>query len=230
MAVLGPNGAGKSTMIKVLTGETEPSAGTVWRHPNMRVAYVAQHAFHHIDQHLDKTPNEYIRWRYEIGEDRENLSKVNRQVCIPASLLPDPSLCDCSFANATKYVLNIFGSVPFIHINQGVLDHGYSLYVVHQMNWSVQQNNYRAGLYKERITVWLSMSSLAVLWHQVTEEEKLKMQAQHKMEDGTKRVVDKLISRRKMKKTYEYEVQWQNSSPDQNTWIARDKCALFLKA
>ena len=42
VAVLGPNGAGKSTMIKVLTGELEPSFGNVWRHPNMRVAYVAQ--------------------------------------------------------------------------------------------------------------------------------------------------------------------------------------------
>ncbi len=50
VAVLGPNGAGKSTMIKVLTGELEPSYGNVWRHPNMRVAYVAQHAFHHIEQ------------------------------------------------------------------------------------------------------------------------------------------------------------------------------------
>ena len=50
VAVLGPNGAGKSTMIKVLTGELEPSFGNVWRHPNMRVAYVAQHAFHHIEQ------------------------------------------------------------------------------------------------------------------------------------------------------------------------------------
>ena len=80
VAVLGPNGAGKSTMIKVLTGELEPGFGTTWRHPNMRVAYVAQHAFHHIEQHLEKTPNEYIRWRYAIGEDRENLSKVTRKV------------------------------------------------------------------------------------------------------------------------------------------------------
>jgi len=24
----------------------------------LRVAYVAQHAFHHIEQHLDKTPNQ----------------------------------------------------------------------------------------------------------------------------------------------------------------------------
>eukprot|EP01110_Echinostelium_bisporum_P000420 TRINITY_DN1101_c0_g1_i1.p1 TRINITY_DN1101_c0_g1~~TRINITY_DN1101_c0_g1_i1.p1 ORF type:complete len:1060 (-),score=638.57 TRINITY_DN1101_c0_g1_i1:76-3255(-) len=80
VACLGPNGAGKSTLIKLLTGETEPNSGTVWKHPNLRVAYVAQHAFHHIDEHLDKTPNEYIRWRYELGEDRELMAKATRQM------------------------------------------------------------------------------------------------------------------------------------------------------
>lgn len=48
-------------MLQVLTGETEATEGTVWKHPNLRIAYVAQHAFHHIEQHLDKTPNEYIQ-------------------------------------------------------------------------------------------------------------------------------------------------------------------------
>ena len=50
VAVIGANGAGKSTMIKLLTGELEPQEGVVWKHPNLRVAYVAQHAFHHIEQ------------------------------------------------------------------------------------------------------------------------------------------------------------------------------------
>jgi len=74
---VGENGAGKSTMIKVLTGEVVPQTGEVWVHPNARVAYVAQHAFHHIEQHLDKTPNEYIRWRYADGSDKESLVKVS---------------------------------------------------------------------------------------------------------------------------------------------------------
>ncbi|KAJ3055476.1 translational elongation factor EF-1 alpha [Rhizophlyctis rosea] len=80
VAVIGPNGAGKSTLIKVLTGELVTKEGDVWKHPNLRVAYVAQHAFHHVEQHLDKTPNEYIRWRYQYGEDREALVKANRQL------------------------------------------------------------------------------------------------------------------------------------------------------
>ena len=53
IAILGPNGAGKSTMVKLLTGELLPDQGVCWKHPNMRVAYVAQHAFHHIENHLD---------------------------------------------------------------------------------------------------------------------------------------------------------------------------------
>ncbi|KAJ3356437.1 translational elongation factor EF-1 alpha [Entophlyctis luteolus] len=77
---VGENGAGKSTMIKVLTGEVVPQTGDVWKHPNARIAYVAQHAFHHIEAHLDKTPNEYIRWRYADGSDKESLVKVSMQL------------------------------------------------------------------------------------------------------------------------------------------------------
>merc|ERR1712070_652431 len=80
VACIGENGAGKSTMIKLLVGEISPQVGEVWKHPNARIAYVAQHAFHHIENHLDKTPNEYIRWRYaNQGEDKESLVKVTLQ-------------------------------------------------------------------------------------------------------------------------------------------------------
>jgi len=80
VACVGENGAGKSTMIKLLVGEIEPQIGEVWKHPNARIAYVAQHAFHHIENHLTKTPNEYIRWRYaNQGEDKESLVKVTMQ-------------------------------------------------------------------------------------------------------------------------------------------------------
>ena len=65
-------------MIKLLTGELEPDKGSgdVWKHPNCRVGYIAQHAFHHIEHHLEKSANEYMRWRYEGGGDREEAVKV----------------------------------------------------------------------------------------------------------------------------------------------------------
>lgn len=71
VAVVGVNGAGKSTLIKLLVGEIEPNQGIIERHPNVRVAYVAQHAFHHIEDHLEKTPIEYVMWRYRGGYDKE---------------------------------------------------------------------------------------------------------------------------------------------------------------
>jgi elongation factor 3 len=79
VALLGPNGAGKSTLIKLLVGENVPdkNQGKCWKHPGCRFAYVAQHAFAHIEDHLDKTANEYIRWRYGSGDDKETIKKLS---------------------------------------------------------------------------------------------------------------------------------------------------------
>lgn len=47
----------------------------VWKHRNLRVAYVAQHSFHHVEKHLDSSPVDYIKWRFYGGVDRENMEK-----------------------------------------------------------------------------------------------------------------------------------------------------------
>lgn len=78
VAVIGPNGAGKSTLVNVLTGELVPTSGEVYQHENIRIAYIKQHAFAHIDNHLDKTPSEYIQWRFQTGEDRETMDRANK--------------------------------------------------------------------------------------------------------------------------------------------------------
>ena len=80
VACVGVNGAGKSTMIKVLTGELEPTKGSVWKYQNAKIGYIAQHAFYHIEKHLNKTPNEYIRWRFQYGDDREGLDKASMKL------------------------------------------------------------------------------------------------------------------------------------------------------
>jgi len=140
VAVVGPNGAGKSTMIKMFCGETKPSKGLVWRHSNMRVAYVAQHAFHHLEKHLDLTPNDYIQWRYSSGEDRELAEQEGRKL---------------------------------------------------------------------------------------TEEEEKHMLKVHSIrnEDGSieKKTVESLRTRRKTKRSYEYEVKWLGKGEEHNSYISREK-------
>ena len=73
VAVIGANGAGKSTAIKALVGEQAPSRGTIWKAPGLRMAYVAQHAFHHLEKHVPSTPTQYIMWRFAGNDDKESL-------------------------------------------------------------------------------------------------------------------------------------------------------------
>lgn len=77
-AIIGANGAGKSTLIKLLTGETIPQLGRVEKHPNLRIGYIKQHALEHVEMHMEKTPNQYLQWRYANGDDREVLMKQTR--------------------------------------------------------------------------------------------------------------------------------------------------------
>merc|ERR1712032_803349 len=82
VAVVGANGAGKSTAIKLLIGEPKPIQGTTCGHQNMHLAYVAQHAFHHLEKHLDKTAVEYILWRFAGADDRKSLENQSREATV----------------------------------------------------------------------------------------------------------------------------------------------------
>jgi ATPase subunit of ABC transporter with duplicated ATPase domains len=138
VAILGPNGSGKSTLVKLLIGDMEPNkGGEVWKHPNLVIGYVAQHAFHHIDHHLDKTPLEYMLWRYQTGEDLEELQKANRII---------------SEAEQKK----------------------------------------------------MTEGGIVVI-------------------EGVKRMIDEIVSRKKLKQSYEYEVSFKNLSSTENVWLSRDE-------
>lgn len=87
IACRGVNGAGKSTLIKLLVQESEPDVdaggnpiGEIWKHHNLRIAYVAQHSFHHVETHLDISPVDYMKQRFKGGIDTEDLAKVTVKV------------------------------------------------------------------------------------------------------------------------------------------------------
>jgi ATPase subunit of ABC transporter with duplicated ATPase domains len=81
VAILGRNGAGKSTMLNVMCGELHPvpapdgSVGTVYQHPNLRLAYVNQQHVTHLGEFMNGTPLAYIQYRYRFGEYDELYQK-----------------------------------------------------------------------------------------------------------------------------------------------------------
>merc|ERR1712139_592096 len=76
VAIVGPNGAGKSTMIKCLLGELKPTSSNISKVQGARVAYMSQHAFHHIESHLDISATAYIMQRFAGGGDNESLENL----------------------------------------------------------------------------------------------------------------------------------------------------------
>ncbi|KAK0485759.1 hypothetical protein IW261DRAFT_1451853 [Armillaria novae-zelandiae] len=116
-------------------GETVPQEGTVYKHPALRVGYVSQHATHHIERHLEKTPIGYIQWRFQDGHDRELLEKTTRVL-----------------TDAEKRILD---------------------------------------------TEWVG-------------------------KDGSKRKLELIMGRQKLKKSFQYEIKWRGLDHRYNTWVPRD--------
>merc|ERR1712216_947237 len=101
VAVIGANGAGKSTAIKVLVGEQKPTEGAIWKAAGLRMAYVAQHAFHHLEKHMQESPTEYIMWRFAGNDDKESLEFKTSELSV-----------DEEKARATKWCIDsVSGSV-----------------------------------------------------------------------------------------------------------------------
>mmetsp|Transcript_5911 Transcript_5911/g.13184 ORF Transcript_5911/g.13184 Transcript_5911/m.13184 type:complete len:1046 (+) Transcript_5911:91-3228(+) len=82
VAVIGANGAGKSTAIKVLVGEAKPTEGQIWKAAGLRMAYVAQHAFHHLEKHMQETPTQYIMWRFAGNDDKESIEFKSTELSV----------------------------------------------------------------------------------------------------------------------------------------------------
>jgi len=103
VAIVGPNGAGKSTMIKCLLGELQPTKGSISKVQGCRVAYMSQHAFHHIEKHMDISATEYILQRFAGGEDNESLenlanlgaTKQNQDEKVKKMIYKDGGLVEC---------------------------------------------------------------------------------------------------------------------------------------
>ncbi len=76
VAIVGANGAGKTTLLNVLVGETNPTSGSLYKHEHLRISYIAQHSMHHLKQHMNISPLNYIQERFRFeGKDDEVMNR-----------------------------------------------------------------------------------------------------------------------------------------------------------
>merc|ERR1712151_1383936 len=104
VAVIGANGAGKSTAIKVFVGEMMAQEGTLRKAAGLRMGYVAQHAFHHLEKHMDKTPAQYIMWRFAGNDDKESLEFKSTELSVDEQAARSQKWCTDAVTGTVRKV------------------------------------------------------------------------------------------------------------------------------
>jgi len=86
IGIIGVNGAGKSTLLGLLCGELMPSLGPggakpgeVYKHRNLRMAYIAQDHMFHLEEFMLSSPYVYNQRRYQNGYDE----MLQKRLCEP---------------------------------------------------------------------------------------------------------------------------------------------------
>ena len=82
VAVIGANGARKYTVVNVLVGEQLRTSGSIWKTAGLRLAYVAQHAFHHLMKHMQETPTQYTMWRFAGNDHKESIELKSDELSV----------------------------------------------------------------------------------------------------------------------------------------------------
>mmetsp|Transcript_96148 Transcript_96148/g.170643 ORF Transcript_96148/g.170643 Transcript_96148/m.170643 type:complete len:686 (+) Transcript_96148:48-2105(+) len=67
----GPSGSGKSALAKLLVGLELPTDGDVLRASGLRVGYFPQQPLRLLEKHLERSPTDYLGWRFSGHGDRE---------------------------------------------------------------------------------------------------------------------------------------------------------------
>lgn len=79
VTLIGPNGSGKTTLVRAVLGLTALDAGTVWRRPALKLAYVPQHL--DVDRTLPLSVGRFLRLGGEVAGPRlaEALGEVGAE-------------------------------------------------------------------------------------------------------------------------------------------------------
>merc|ERR1712216_21424 len=74
--------------------------------PGLRMAYVAQHAFHHLEKHMQKTPTEYIMWRFAGNDDKESLEFKTTELSVDEEKARAQKWCIDAVTGTVRRVTN----------------------------------------------------------------------------------------------------------------------------
>ena len=169
----------------------------------MRVAYVSQHALHHLEDHLDKTPNQYIRLRYGKGEDKEEAEKVSAREVWPRRAAPRRGGRGCRYQPKLNQTSR--GS------RSAVWRCGGGRCTPDTQPAAPRHPCLTAVLLTRHIHHWppnVPRIALKQVTRVLSPEEEEAIKKQIWVIDGQNRVLEKLLGRRKKKKSFEYEIKW----------------------
>ena len=71
IAIVGKNGSGKSTLLKIICDELNLNGGEIHRHPNLKIAHIAQHHIEHLANYLECTPVDYFMTQHHAKNEQE---------------------------------------------------------------------------------------------------------------------------------------------------------------
>jgi ATPase subunit of ABC transporter with duplicated ATPase domains len=128
IGILGLNGAGKSTLIKVLVEESRPSAGTVTKHPRLRLGYYSQHAVESLQAQGREEPalTALALLTREVGDelDEGEVRRLLAQLGLPGRVASDVPLTKLSGGQLVRCELaRLFWKKPHCLVLDEVTTH-----------------------------------------------------------------------------------------------------------
>ncbi|CAD7956612.1 unnamed protein product [Amoebophrya sp. A25] len=69
----GKGGCGLRSLVDLIRGRVEPTSGTIFRHPQLRIAEISYDASLILEEHKEKTAAQFLAWRFPEGRSTSTL-------------------------------------------------------------------------------------------------------------------------------------------------------------